>query len=51
MKQTSKLTRNQRQFLEKNGIADTSDLRFCKEDKKVFVYFNKRDGKVYIIDK
>lgn len=51
MKQTSKLTRNQRQFLERSGITDTSDLRFCKEDKKVFVYFNKRDGKVYTIDK
>jgi hypothetical protein len=51
MKQTSKLTRNQRQFLESRGIKDTTNLRFCKEDKHVFVYFNKEDGKVYSINK
>ena len=51
MKQTSKLTRNQRHFLESRGIKDTTNLRFCKEDKHVFVYFNKEDGKVYSINK
>lgn len=51
MKQSKKLTRNQRQFLKEKGIKDISNLRFCREDKQVFVYFNKQDGKVYSIDK
>ena len=51
MKQTSKLTRNQRLFLEKKGISDTQDLRFCYENKHEFVYFNKKDNKTYIVNK
>lgn len=51
MKQSKKLTRNQRQFLKEKGIKDISNLRFCREDKQVFVYLNKEDGKVYSIDK
>ena len=51
MKQTSNLTRNQRHFLKEKVIKDTTNLRFCREDKQVFVYFNKEDGKVYSIDK
>lgn len=38
-------------FLEKKGITDTSNLRFCREDKKEFVYLNKQDGKTYTIEK
>lgn len=51
MKQTSKLTRNQRHFLEERGIKNTTNLRFCREDKQVFIYFNKEVGKVYSINK
>lgn len=51
MKQTSKLTRNQRNFLEEHGIKDTRDLRFCHENKKEFIYYNKVEDKVYTIIK
>lgn len=49
MKQTSKLTRRQRQFLEENGVKVTNNLRFCEETDKKFVYYDTSKEKQVVI--
>lgn len=51
MKQTSKLTRRQRQFLEERGIAVNEKLRFCKEDTQKFVYYDTEKNRQVVITK
>lgn len=51
MKQTSKLTRRQREFLEERGIEDTEKLRFCCEDKVKFVFFDTESGRKVEVSK
>ena len=49
MKQSKKLTRNQRNFLEKNNI-DTEGVRFIQETPSFFEYITK-DGSVKRLNK
>lgn len=51
MKQTKKLTRNQRDFLNSKGIEDTYNLRFCWENNKEFAYYNEETEKVEVLEK
>lgn len=51
MKQTKRLTRNQRLFLEERGIVNTKNIRFCKEDSKQFVYYDIEGEKTVVIGK
>lgn len=49
MKQTSKLTRRQRDFLNAKGVKNTKAFRFCEENPKVYVFYNteKQEQVVY----
>lgn len=40
MKQTKKLTYNQRSFLLSKGIEDFKNIRFYRENKDFFEYYN-----------
>lgn len=40
MKQTKKLTYNQRSFLLSRGIKDFKNIRFYRENKDFFEYYN-----------
>lgn len=44
MKQTKKITRNQRELLKRNGVSDPYDYRLSKETKTEYIFYNEKFG-------